>query len=73
MATLVTQAGRDSICSPRSERSQARARASCTASSAVARLPVINATPATSRGYVVARNSLIVTSSSSCLPSLSPD
>ena len=49
-ATRVTHAGSDSIRSPRSDRSQARARASCTASSAAALLPVINATPATSRG-----------------------
>jgi len=49
---------------PRSPRSQARARASCTASSAAARLPDIKARAATRRAYLVARNSRIEVSSS---------
>ena len=49
-ATFVTQAFGDSIRSPRSDRSHARARASCTASSAAGWLPEINPTAPTSRG-----------------------
>ena len=48
--TRVTQAGTESIASPRSERSHARARASATASSAARRLPATSATAATTRG-----------------------
>ncbi len=57
-ATVVTHALRESIFSPLFVRSQARTRASCTASSAVGRLDVTNVTAATSRAYSVARNSL---------------
>src|SRR5262249_40413882 len=54
-----------SMRSPRSLRSQARATASCTASSARARLPQRSVTAPTRRGYWVARNSRIWASSSS--------
>ena len=48
--TAVTHAVKDSISSPRSDRSQALATASCTASSAAARLPAISERPPTSLG-----------------------
>ncbi len=60
---MVTHPSSESISSPFSERSQARKSASCTASSAAGRLPLVSATAATSRGYDVWRNSLIATSS----------
>ena len=50
IATFITHARSDSICSPRSLRSHARASASCTASSAAVRLPHARATPATNLG-----------------------
>ena len=65
MATTATHARRDSMRSPRSERSHARANASCTASSAVAALPHARPTAPTSLGYSSRRNARIVVSSSS--------
>jgi hypothetical protein len=65
MATVVTHAARDSIRSPRSERSQARASASHTASSAAGRLSDTIATAATTLGYSSSRNALMSSSSSS--------
>ncbi len=48
--TVVTHAGSDAMSAPRSDRSQALATASCTASSAAARLPATSERPPTSLG-----------------------